>query len=88
MTKTTIIEFSNPGERIEGDYIEKFMKDVRKWSPEGIDYTRHLELTGDFTAKYAKRRNPDDWKEAIQGVNEINLAVNLYNTIETKGSCN
>ncbi|HPD81673.1 MAG TPA: hypothetical protein PK357_01085 [Candidatus Pacearchaeota archaeon] len=80
-------EYSNPGEMVAKEYIKKFMKDVQKWSPEGIDYIRHLEAISNFNVKYSKNKKMP-MKYVIQGMNEIDLAVMLYNTIETNGSCN
>lgn len=87
MSKIITKEYSKLGKKVAGDYVNTFLKGVRRWSPEGIDYTRELQEVSDFRARYAKMRNLNE-AQIIQGMNEISLAVIMYNLIETKGSCN
>jgi hypothetical protein len=81
--KTPSHECSNPKEMVAKEYIEKFLNDVRRWSPEGIDYVRHLEAIANFNTNYSKKKNLH-MKSIIQGMNEIDLAVNVYNTINSE----
>lgn len=76
-------EYSNPGEMVTKEYIEKFMKDVQRWSPEGIDYMRHLEAISNFNLKYSKDKKMP-MKYVIQGMNEIDLAVFKYNIMNSE----
>ena len=83
MIKIVTEEYSRVGERIIGDYTEAFLKDVRRWSPEGIDGIRELEAISNFRAVYSKRKNLND-AQIIQGINEISHAAKVYNAVESE----
>jgi predicted unusual protein kinase regulating ubiquinone biosynthesis (AarF/ABC1/UbiB family) len=76
--KTFIHKYSELNELVAKEYIEKFMKDVKRWSPEGIDYIREKECIARFNKEF-KGNKELDMPKIIQGENEINLAINLYN---------
>lgn len=78
-----IQEYSKLGEMVAGDYIKGFLKDVRRWSPEGIDYMRHLECLAGFHRTLIKTEKMDFF-HIVQGENEINLAVNIYNILNSE----
>lgn len=80
---TLIHEYSKLSKMVAGDYIKEFLKDVKKWSPEGIDEIRHKECVAEFNKKFIKNIDSDMIKR-IQGENEINLAVNLYNILNSE----
>jgi hypothetical protein len=80
---TLIHEYSKLGEMVAKDHIKKFLKDVKRWSPEGIDYIRHKESITMFNKRFVKNRDLY-MKEIIQGENEINLAVNLHNIMHSE----
>lgn len=76
-------KYGELGEMVARDYIKGFLKDVRKWSPEGIDYMRHLECLAGFHRTLVKTEKMDFF-HIVQGENEINLAVNLYNILNSE----
>lgn len=65
------------------DYIKWFLKDVKRWSPEGIDYMRHKECMAMFNKKFIKNIDSEMPKK-IQGENEIDLAVRIYNILNSE----
>jgi hypothetical protein len=87
MAKTITNKFSGVGENVAGDYIEAFLRDVKNQGMKRISYYKHLEGISNFNDYYAKRENLND-REIIQGENELNLAVELYNRLYAEGSMN
>ncbi len=78
-----INEYSKIGEMVAKDYIQAFLKDVKQFSPEGIDYMRNLECLAMFHKNVVRPRNLN-LSKTIQGENEIYLAVNIYNILNSE----